>query len=57
MLPVIIFLAVIIVIYSVVTYYNDKRKEAKGICRTTEGTCTSPTGCTCGDGLDEHHEH
>lgn len=57
MLPVIIFLAVIIVIYSVVTYYNDKRKEAKGICRTTGGTCTSPTGCTCGDGLDEHHEH
>lgn len=57
MLQVIIFLAVIIVIYAVVTYYNDKRKEAKGICRTTGGTCTSPTGCTCGDGIDEHHDH
>lgn len=57
MLQVIIFLAVIIVIYAVVTYMNDKRKDAKGICRTTGGTCTSPTGCTCGDDINEKHEH
>lgn len=53
---VILFLAAIVVIYVVVEYNNDKRKEAKGICKTTGGTCTSPTGCTCGDAF-EKHEH
>lgn len=56
MLPVIGFLAAIIVLLAVVDYYNTKRKEAKGICPTSGGTCTSPTGCTCGDGI-ENHEH
>lgn len=54
MLPVILFLAAIIVGYVVVSYYNDKRMEAKGICKTTGGSCTSPTGCTCGDQFEEH---
>lgn len=56
MLPVFIFLAVIIVAYVMISYFNDRRKEAKGICKTTGSTCTSPTGCTCGDQF-EKHEH
>lgn len=48
MLPVILFFMAIIIAYVVISYYNDKRKEEKGICKTTGGSCTSPTGCTCG---------
>lgn len=54
MLPVLIFLGLIVVAYSVISYYNDKRKEEKGICKTTGGSCSSPTGCTCGDAFEEH---
>jgi len=57
MLPVGLFLGGIIIAYIIINSLNDKRKEVKGICKTTGGSCTSPTGCTCGDGLDEHHNH
>lgn len=56
MLPVLLFLAAIIVLLAVVDYYNNKRKEAKGICKTTGNSCTSPTGCNCGD-VGGEHEH
>lgn len=49
MLQVLLFLGAIILIYVVVEFKNNQRKEAKGICKTTGGSCTSPTGCTCGD--------
>jgi len=54
MTVVIFFLAVLIVSYVVISDKNNKRKEARGICKTSGGTCTSPTGCTCGDDFDEH---
>jgi cytochrome c oxidase assembly factor CtaG len=41
LLALIIFLAVI------ADHYNTKRKIEKGICPTTGGGCTSPTGCSC----------
>lgn len=56
MVPVLGFLATIIVVYAVVDYYSNKRKEAKGICKTSGSSCTSPTGCNCGDAF-EKHEH
>ncbi len=51
-----LFLGILIVGYVTISYLNDRRKEKKGICKTTGGTCTSPTGCTCGDAFekDEH---
>lgn len=56
MLPVILFLVAIVVVFVVVDNYNAKLKEAKGICKTTGSSCSSPTGCSCGDGF-EKHEH
>ena len=56
MVPVLLFLAVIVVVFAVVDNYNAKQKEAKGICKTTGGSCSSPTGCSCGD-IIEPHEH
>jgi hypothetical protein len=53
MLPVIVFLAVIITAYVIINYFNEQRKEKKGICKTTGGSCTSPTGCTCGADIEE----
>jgi len=47
MLQVIVLLAVIITLLVVADHLNTKRKEQKGICQTTGGGCTSPTGCTC----------
>jgi len=56
MLPVILFLVAIIVLLAVVDYFNTRRKEAKGICASTANTCTSPTGCSCGDVVsDQDH--
>ena len=49
MLPVIILIIFITVVYVIISDINDKRKESKGICKTTGGSCTSPTGCNCGD--------
>lgn len=43
---------VIVISYVVISDSNIKRKEAKGICTTTGGTCTSPTGCTCGETVE-----
>lgn len=58
MLIIVLFLATIITAYVVISDENNRRKEIKGICKTTGGTCMSPTGCTCGDGLDGHdHKH
>ncbi len=54
MVQVIGFLLFIIVVFVVVDNYNNKRKEEKGICKTTGSTCTSPTGCSCGDVFEEH---
>lgn len=54
MLPVIGFLAAIIILYAIVDDHNNKRKEAKGICKTTGSSCSSPTGCTCGDVIEPH---
>lgn len=54
MLPVGIFLVGIVIAYVVISGFNDKMKEEKGICKTTGGSCTSPTGCTCGDDVDQH---
>lgn len=51
MVPVMIFLVVIVVAYVVISNMNDQRKEAKGICKTSGGSCTSPTGCTCSDDI------
>jgi len=56
MIGIIVFLTIIIISYVVVSDKNNKRKEEKGICKTTGSTCTSPTGCTCGDEFDQH-EH
>ena len=53
MVVTILFLAILIVAYVIISDNNNKRKEAKGLCPTTGTTCTSPTGCTCGDGFDE----
>lgn len=52
MIPVIIFLVVIVVAYVIINAKNDQRKEEKGICKTTGGTCTSPTGCTCASDIN-----
>lgn len=30
-----------------------KKSEEKGVCRTTGGSCTSPTGCTCDTGIEK----
>lgn len=58
MLPVIILLVVIVVGYAVVDHMNTKRLEAKGICKTTGGSCTSPTGCTCDSKIPSgEHNH
>ena len=56
MIPVFAFLAFIVVAFVVIDNYNNKRKEEKGICRTTGSSCTSPTGCSCGD-LPEPYDH
>lgn len=56
MFAVAIFLLIILGAYVVITSSNDRRKEAKGICKTTGSSCTSPTGCTCGEQF-ERHEH
>ncbi|MDF1618261.1 hypothetical protein [Petrocella sp. FN5] len=47
MLQVTALLVVVIILSVVADHFNSKRKEAKGICHTTGGGCTSPTGCTC----------
>lgn len=49
MWQVILVVILLIVALAVVDYFNTKRKEAKGICTTSGSTCTSPTGCSCGD--------
>ena len=54
MLVVGLFLVAIVVAYTVISYYNDKSKDEKGICRTSGGSCTSPTGCTCSDDIEKH---
>lgn len=54
MLPVGLFLVAIVIAYVVISSYNDKFKEEKGICKTSGGSCTSPTGCTCGDDVEKH---
>jgi len=51
MVPVLVFLFVIVVAYVVITNLNDQRKEAKGIRKTTSGSCTSPTGCSCSNDI------
>jgi len=56
MIPVLIFLVFIIIAYVMISYYNDRRKEAKGICKTSGSTCTSPTGCSCGDVVKKHEQ-
>lgn len=55
MLIVGLFLVGIIVAYVVIEFYNNKRREAHGICKTTGGSCTSKVGCTCSDGLEAHN--
>ena len=55
MLQVLGVVFLLIVVYGIVDYYNTKRKEAKGICKTTGGTCTSPTGCTCDSVIEDRH--
>lgn len=54
MLPVGLFLVAMVIAYVVISHYNDKMKEEKGICKTTGGGCTSPTGCTCSDDIEKH---
>lgn len=51
-LIIVLFLTAMIMAYVFITDMNNERKEARGICKTTGGTCTSPTGCTCGDDFD-----
>lgn len=53
MWQVILLIVLLIVLLAVVDYFNTRRKEAKGICTTSGGSCTSPTGCSCGDLGDE----
>ncbi len=47
MLQVIVLIVVILVLAVVADHLSSKRKEEKGICHTTGGGCSSPTGCTC----------
>ncbi len=44
----------IIICYVIISDRNKKWKETKGICKETGATCTSPTGCTCGDSIEQH---
>ena len=56
MLLVGLFLFGIIIAYVVISSYNDKMKEKKGICKSTGGGCTSPTGCNCSEDIETHIE-
>jgi len=52
MLLTLLLFVLITISYVVISDRNNKWKEAKGICKETGGTCTSPTGCTCGDSIE-----
>lgn len=55
MLLTLVLFLLITISYVVISDKNNKWKEAKGICKETGASCTSPTGCTCGDVIDQQH--
>lgn len=49
-----VLLVGIVIIYVISEMLITKNHEAKGICKTSGGTCTSKVGCTCSDDIEAH---